>query len=743
MDIAMETSESSSNSKCSRDKDGNIPDSTSLNGQQLLVPEVSLEEENKIRESIEQIAKGKERMVDVNDALVSDEAQELEYDVPSIGKAFDSSEQAYDFYNWYAGKIGFRVRKGRSEKTRKGIVRQRTFECSKEGHRKVDNRTRNVRKSRPNTRTGCKARMVVKLTKDGIWLVTEVVREHNHPLAVESKAFLPRPERVVKPTQDAKVARFDNSGISPVERHNSLCEEVRGHGNDLTKFVYRNQLRIQRMRDLKDGDIQVLLDYLENKNLEDPMFFHSVQVDQEDKMMNFFWVDARSVQNYVCFGDVVYFNATNLTNKYGRPFAPFVGVNHHRQNVFFGAALLLDETTESFIWLFHTFLKAMSGQAPKTIVTDQHAAIVKAIAIVMPKTCHRFCLWHIYLDAARNLSVAYTDSFSKRFKNVIYGPETEEDFFSAWSGLLKEFNLEGNKWLEYLFEIREKWALVYGRESFCADMTTIQQSESTDSFLKRYLKRKYNLWRFLKRYEKAMERQRLAELTEDFNSNQTFPTLWADVAMLKEAAKEYTRSMYSMFEEEYKRWIACDCDIFEEVGLTCVYKVTEETKSGERLVLFDSSNSTVVCSCKKFEFMGIQCRHVVKVLNERKIRTLPPQYILKRWTKCAKFGILNNSDGVVIQDSGKTIACSRYSEMCRQSVCLAIQAANSEKATLIVKKILRELHVKVEEILREEVRPKPKTSALFHGDPMSQRVSGIQEKDDGGPSGRTISFCGE
>ncbi|XP_043713638.1 protein FAR1-RELATED SEQUENCE 5-like [Telopea speciosissima] len=735
MDIAMETSsESSSTSKYSGDKEGNIPDSTSLNGQGLLVPEVSLEEATNIQESLEQIAKRKERMNDVNDAVVSEEAQELELDVPSIGKVFDSAEQAYDFYNWYAGKIGFRVRKGRSEKTRKGIVRQRTFECSKEGHRKVDHRTRNVRKSRPNTRTGCKARMVVKLTKDGIWMVTEIVREHNHPLVAESNPFLPTPQRVVKPVQAVKVARIDNSWISPTERCNTLCEEVGGH---------ENHLRIKRMKDLKDGDIQVLLEYLENKKLEDPMFFHSVQVDHEDKMTNFFWVDARSVQNYFCFGDVVYFNATNNLHKYGRPFAPFVGVNHHRQTVFFGAALLLDETTESFIWLFHTFLKAVSGRAPKTIVTGQHAAIAKAIAIVMPKTCHRFCLWHIYLDAARNLSVAYTDCFSKRFKNIVYGPETEEEFFPAWDGLLKEFNLEGDQWLKYLFEIREKWALVYGRESFCADMTTTQQSESTDSFLKRYLKRKYNLWRFLKRYEKAMERQRLDELTEDFNSNQTVPRLWADVAMLKEAAKEYTKSMYSMFEEEYKRWIACDCDIFEEVGPACVYKVTEESKSGERLVLFDSSNNTVVCSCKKFEFMGIQCRHVVKVLNERKIRTLPPQYILKRWSKSAKFGIVNNSDGVVVKDYCKAIPGSRYSDLCRQSVCLAIKAANSEKATLMVMETLRELHEKVEEILREEARPKPKTSALFHGDTISPRVSGIQEKDDGGPSGRIVSFCGE
>ncbi|KAJ4962313.1 hypothetical protein NE237_022252 [Protea cynaroides] len=732
--LAVET-----NSKYSGDEECNVHDSTSLNGKQLLDPEMSLEEETNVQESIEHIAKGKGRMDDANNALVLKEAQELDYEVPSIGTEFESDEQAYDFYNLYARKIGFSVRKGRSEKTRKGIVRQRTFECSKEGYRRVDRRTLNVRKSRPNTRTGCKARMVVKLTKDGIWLVTEIECEHNHPLATESKAFLLRSQRVKKHEQAANIATVDNSRISPTEGHACLCEEAGGHENGFTKVDYRNHLRIKRTRYLKEGDIQTVLEYLENKHLEDPMFFHSVQVDQEDKVTNFFWVDARSVQDYFCFGDVVCFNATYKTNSYGQPFAPFVGVNHHRQAIFFGAALLLDESTESFIWLFQTFLKAMSGQAPKTILTDQHDAIAKAVAIVMPKTCHRFCLWHIYLNAARNLSVAYSDHLLKRFKNAIFGPETEEEFFSAWDGLLKEFNLEENKWLKDLFEIREKWALVYGRESFCADMTTTQQSESTNSFLKKYLKREYNLWQFLKQYEKAMERQRLDELIEDFNSNQSFPILWADVVMLKEAAKEYTGSMYAMFEEEYKRWIACDCDILEEVGLTCMYKVTEERKNGERLVTFDFSNNTVVCSCKKFEFMGIQCRHVVKVFNERKIRTLPPQYILKRWTKSAKVGIINNNDGVVIQDNGKAITGSRYSDLCHQSVSLALKAANSEKATLMVKKTLRELCEKVEEILREEARPNLNTSALVHGDTVFQRLSGIQEKDDG-PSGRILNI---
>lgn len=78
-------------------------------------------------------------------------------------------------------------------------------------------------------------------------------------------------------------------------------------------------------------------------------YFFSTQIDNDDKMTNFSWVDEMSVANHNYFGDVVYFDSTYQRNRYGRPFAPFVGVNNHRQTVLFGVSLLLDETTESFI----------------------------------------------------------------------------------------------------------------------------------------------------------------------------------------------------------------------------------------------------------------------------------------------------------------------------------------------------------------------------------------------------------
>ena len=40
----------------------------------------------------------------------------------------------------------------------------------------------------------------------------------------------------------------------------------------------------------------------------------------------------------------------------------FVGVNHHKQTIIFGVALLYDETFETFMWLFDSFKKVMFGK---------------------------------------------------------------------------------------------------------------------------------------------------------------------------------------------------------------------------------------------------------------------------------------------------------------------------------------------------------------------------------------------
>jgi len=85
--------------------------------------------------------------------------------------------------------------------------------------------------------------------------------------------------------------------------------------------------------------------------------------------------------------------------------------------VIFGAALLYDETTASFQWLFETFLKTMCAKKPKTIFTDQDRQMAKASSIVMPETFHGLCIWHIMQNAMKHLGYLFKEGseFSRKF----------------------------------------------------------------------------------------------------------------------------------------------------------------------------------------------------------------------------------------------------------------------------------------------------------------------------------------
>ncbi|CAN1316152.1 Protein FAR-RED IMPAIRED RESPONSE 1 [Linum perenne] len=75
-------------------------------------------------------------------------------------------------------------------------------------------------------------------------------------------------------------------------------------------------------------------------------------------------------RDYRAFGDCFIFDTTYRTNKHHRPLAIFVGKTHHNHMCIFGTALLYEETTKSFEWLFETFLECMGGRYPKSIFTD-------------------------------------------------------------------------------------------------------------------------------------------------------------------------------------------------------------------------------------------------------------------------------------------------------------------------------------------------------------------------------------
>jgi len=170
-----------------------------------------------------------------------------------------------------------------------------------------------------------------------------------------------------------------------------------------------------------------------------------MDVDDEKQLRNVFWGDARCRAAYEYFGEVITFDPTYLTNKYDMPFVPFVGVNHHGQSMLLGCALLSNEDTKTFTWLFTTWLECMHGSAPNAIITDQDRAMKNAIEIVFPKARHRWCLWHIMKKIPEKFGRhSDYDSIKTLLHDIVYDFFRKSDITMRWENMTEHHKLQNN-----------------------------------------------------------------------------------------------------------------------------------------------------------------------------------------------------------------------------------------------------------------------------------------------------------
>jgi zinc finger SWIM domain-containing protein 3 len=588
---------------------------------------------------------------------------------------FENEDEAYEFYSMYAGKIGFNVRRASMTVNTENVITRRMFVCSKEGFREKKRGAKRVMKPRPETRTGCPACMVIRLGTNGRYQVTEFVTFHNHQLGAAAASDLVMTSHSTENDQEDGVDLADRSPDDSVRKQNLINEIA-----TLNSLGGRSCKRYKCTKTPHYGDVGATLEYLQKMQHDNPSFFYAVKSDENGNFTNFFWADSKSVVDFVHFGDVVCFDSGYALQGYGRPLALFIGLNHHKQTIIFGAALLYDESNEAFRWLLDTFKMAMNGN-PKTLLTDRSEAISEAIAATLPSTAHRYCVWQIYQSALQQLSQAFHGSktLECNFKRCLFDCEDEDEFLTAWKEMLEKYDLEDNQWLADLFSIKEKWALPYGRDAFYADMKSVQQKESLTSELKKHLCLEYDLLNFFEQFERLLYERRSAEMEADVNANQSTKKP-PSMRMLRQAANVYTPAAFKMFEREFELYMDCMLYNCGEMGTIFEYRIRVEDSSKDHFVKFDSHNSMMNCTCKTFEFIGIPCRHMLKVLDTRNIKDLPVQYIVKRWTKDAKSGPSNGGCAFSFDGDPESAQTKRYNLLCRIFSIAAARAATSAES---------------------------------------------------------------
>ncbi|XP_044490195.1 protein FAR1-RELATED SEQUENCE 5 isoform X1 [Mangifera indica] len=566
---------------------------------------------------------------------------------PYEGMEFESEEAAKAFYNSYARRVGFSTRVSSSRRSRRdGAIIQRQFVCAKEGFRNLNEKRtkdREIKRPRTVTRVGCKASLSVKMHNSGKWVVSSFFKEHNHELVPPDQVHCLRSHRQISGPAKTLIDTLQAAGMGPRRIMSALIKEYGGISKvGFTEVDCRNYMRNNRQRSL-EGDIQLLLDYLRQMHAENPNFYYAVQGDDDQSVSNVFWADPKARTNYTYFGDTVTFDTTYRSNRYRLPFATFTGVNHHGQPVLFGCAFLINESEASFVWLFNTWLAAMSGHPPVSITTDHDAVIRSAITQVFPETRHRFCKWHIFKKCQEKLSHIFLKypNFEAEFHKCVNLTESIEEFESFWLSLFDRYELRDHEWLQTIYHARRQWVPVYLRDTFFAEMSITQRSDSMNSYFDGFINASTNLSQFFKLYEKALESRNEKEVKADYDTMNTSPVLKTPSPMERQASELYTRKLFMRFQEELVGTLTFTASKAEDDGEIITYQVAKFGEDHKAYyVKFNVLEMKASCSCQMFEFSGLLCRHILAVFRVTNVLTLLSHYILKRWTRNAKSSVI-------------------------------------------------------------------------------------------------------
>ncbi|XP_039841127.1 protein FAR1-RELATED SEQUENCE 3-like [Panicum virgatum] len=256
---------------------------------------------------------------------------------------------------------------------------------------------------------------------------------------------------------------------------------------------------------------------------------------------------------------------------YDMPFAPFIGINKHGQSFLMGCGFIRDEKTPSYVWLFETFLEAMQGKVPVSIITNQDGAMRCAIAQTFPNTNHRNCRWHIM------------DKFTGTIGPILDKDEKLEDDFKE-----------------------------------CMNYTV-----SPDEFEAKW------------QYQKIQDKCLVAQDGQDFRTDDKERRRWSRYPIEKHASTVYTKNLFYRFSKEFEKTAEYDVTHEGQFQYLLVPNNNFVYGYGKRTYLVTTVvvEESYYCECSKFDRDGMLCCHIMKILTRLGVKNIPQRYILKRWTQ--------------------------------------------------------------------------------------------------------------
>lgn len=583
--------------------------------------------------------------------------------VPFIGQRFVSQEAAYEFYCSFAKQFGFSIRRHRTrgkDGVGRGVTR-RDFTCHRGGFPQnkpsEDGGGGKAQRNRKSSRCGCQAYMrIVKKADFDVpeWRVTGFRNIHNHELLKSNEVRLIQSHCPISPDDKSRICMFAKAGMSVRQmlRLMELEKGVKLGCLPFTEIDVRNLLQSFRNVD-KDNDAIDLIAMCKRLKDENHNFKYEFKIDNNNRLEYIAWSYGSSIQSYEVFGDAVVFDTTYRVEAYDMVLGIWLGLDNNGVICCFSCALLRDESMPSFSWALKAFLGFMKGKAPQTLLTDHNTWLKEAIAVEMPESKHAFCIWHIlskFSDWFYLLLGSQYDEWKAEFHRL-YNLEMVEDFEESWRQMVDKYGLHANKHIISLYSLRTFWALPFLRRYFFAGLTSTCQTESINVFIQRFLSAQSQPERFLEQVADIVDFNDRAGAKQKMQRKMQKVCLKTGSPIESHAATILTPYALSKLQEEL---VAAPQYASFLVDEGCFQVRHHSQTDGGCKVFWLPCQDHISCSCRLFEFSGILCKHVLRVMSTNNCFHIPDQYLPIRWRSIG-LSSFNHFHGATSRDQPERI----------------------------------------------------------------------------------------
>jgi len=172
------------------------------------------------------------------------------------------------------------------------------------------------------------------------------------------------------------------SNLSSRMKSKSDLKNVVNENCSSTLSYHQVYYQVQKLKEEEygkpsDDAKRLLLHLIENQNLNNCKF--TFEKDKKSgELLRLMYISKSMFQKYQIYHDVILIDSTFQKNVFNMPIVSLLGINEEGKTIIFGFALLNNEKTDSYKWLFKNFLEVLKYQ-PVIIFSDESEAIIQGI----------------------------------------------------------------------------------------------------------------------------------------------------------------------------------------------------------------------------------------------------------------------------------------------------------------------------------------------------------------------------